>query len=370
MSNPDTTAPRRFSVGRILGAVAIVLFVLILIIVAIFNPFGWKFSEMNLAGDRDDDSSTSETATPLPTPTAEECAPEYVQVAVKRDGSEVRAHPEFENTIRPLIEDHEPIQVILDAELRLIASDAQYLAYRAAERGHWEDANNWEPLVEGGKVVDNACLTEEGKAVFNQLKGDLKEPGAVTTIGQADPTDRNSAITDGKAVVDEEAGLRGDLLAIITTYEDGTQTVRLVRCGNLTFDSNVVPTLPPGKTDNPPRPEEPEKCLPPTPYGTPETGCKDTPDDAPGIAEAPAGAGASADRSAGEDVGPLVQPSAAPYVAPAPVVVAPAPAPGPSPEPVPTLDPVAPPPPPLETAEPTNKPNAPGCVPAPGVPCP
>jgi hypothetical protein len=212
----------------------------------------------------------------------------------------------------------------------------------------------------------DGCVTKA--AVDLDLELGMALAAAKVTPDDVPETAYNSGVADGSVIGDSAAGITGDRSAIQITLPDGRVIWIMARCGNVATQGS--PPLPPGPTDNPPRPT----CE--SAYGPGYTGtwpvCKDPASNDPGPSRnAPVGGGKNADPGPGAHVAPsdMVQPPATLPVNPAapPVVVAtqaPSTPSNPTPAPVPTVDPA-----PAPTAEPSAAPTtAPidTCVPPPG----
>lgn len=270
----------------------------------------------------------SPSASPSPSASAEACGDaRFVQVFVDRANSS-QIEPRYDAKVRPIINNaalsaEQKVEAIQTAEFELAGSNAITLASWAHGAGLYKNANAWPELVEGGKIVDGACLTQKGMALFWKYEGAVL--ASSLEVSQASPDAINSGSDGTTIVVDANPGIGGDLTSIKIILPDGSIFEKLVRCGNMAFPGR--PNLPPGKTDNQKNPAED-----PFPNGKANTG-----------------GGPNADRGPGAQL-QVTQPGSAPYVAPAaPAPTVPTPAPG-NPTPVPTLDPAP---------APTKEPEAP-----------
>jgi hypothetical protein len=243
-----------------LVVVAACLMVALFVVIAVPPFVGWFINNFN-----GDDASASiakpaATSTPSPTPTADDCAPEYVQVEVDRQGT-AKVDPRYEERIRPIVNDSllspdEMADAIRQVEIELSGSNAQTLATWAQGAGLYADPNKWPELVEDGKIINGACLNEAGKMLHAAYKGSITANGTTVEVGQAPANGTNSGINGDTTVVNESSGLRGDLTAVIFTFADGSKLIKLIRCGNVIWI--IAPAvLPPGRTDNPPPPNNP-----------------------------------------------------------------------------------------------------------------
>ncbi len=319
--------------------------------------------------DRDDEDAKAASD-------SDTCETQFKQEVIDRSAT-AKTDPRYQARIQPIIDDtsltsEEREGAIRAVELDLAATNAQTLAFSAMGAGLYEDANDWPELVEGGKIVEGACLNEKGRMLYSKYEGALTAKGVTVEVKPLENPESaiNTGINGETAVIEGTPGVQGDLMAVIITFPDGSKLIKLVRCGNVIFYT-FVPALPPGKTDNPP-PTTTQICVEPTPNGTwPD--CKDDHTDGPGYRDnAPIGEGVNDDLSEGDVTVNPVQPPAEPYVAPAEPEPEPpaAPVPGPDPAPVPVPDPVFTPPPP---EPPAPAPSAPAtvCDPsAPGATCP
>lgn len=181
---------------------------------------------------------------------------------------------------------NQSFQVVLDGLPRDSAESAQAAAIEAAEtnpvfvagiameRGMQDGAH-----VEASSLVDDdGCWTEEGFRLSLMVQGSIES--AAPSLGTAPENGTNSAgDNEGNLVVSADQGIWGDTQALILTHADGTQTVILLRCGNIVF-TTPPPSVPTGPTDNPPVEERPECPLLPPGNGLPpwHPECIDKPD--------------------------------------------------------------------------------------------
>jgi hypothetical protein len=137
--------------------------------------------------------------------------------------------------------------------------------------------------------VDIATLTDsKGCATDATVKLKIGLDVAIATahsitLGEAPANGTNTGVENGKVVSDVGGTISGNRKAIQIVLSDGTTIWIMARCGNIV--TSGPPIFPPGKTDNPPCQETgtcvPVVCPPNLPHGTPATGCKDTPAQAP-----------------------------------------------------------------------------------------
>ncbi len=309
------------------------------------------------------------TPTPKPTPkpsaTATDCGgAQYIQVALDR--SNYMVDPRYQPAVEDVINNNaltpeQKIKGIKNVEIKLAASNAQTLAALAHSVGLHDNASNYKGLVEGGVIVDGACLSEEGKDLLAQYKGAIFAKGVTLEVGEASPEDTNSGINGEVFVVASEPGIVGDRRAIILTLSDGTKVIKMIRCMNFVYPGGMVPpNTPKGQTDNPPPTTETTEEKHPT-EGSYPNGNADT------------GGGTNADSGTGTAL-PVTRPGTETRVdPPAPPVVVAEPQPvtssNPVPAPVPTVDPDPPTAVPAPSAPPSPAPET-GCdASVPGVTC-
>lgn len=173
-----------------------------------------------------------------------------------------------------------------DDEMKAMATDARYLAFRANNLGLMPDTNP-APLL----APDNTCLSQEGTVMWGEVKGALTGTGVtVDTNAQAPTNSYNTGMVNGQPVADSQPGIGGDTTATKYTLRDGSSLYVMHRCGNLALPSQG--NLPKGSTDNrrppgqtpPPPPPGCTTCATTTPPPPGCTNCLDTkvPTQAPG----------------------------------------------------------------------------------------
>lgn len=347
----EPTQTRRRLAKLLAALLAAALFIVILVV-----PFVSWVSNV-YGGDVSASSPTATptpSATPTPTETAEDCAPEFTQVALDRQGSP-KLNPNFEAEVATVVASgiEDPYRAAL---LVTSGHHADLLAAYAHQVGLLDDANQWASFVEDG------CLSQEGQSLYNKLDGAYHIAGMTFSLGEAPANGTNSGVdANGTYGVDSSNGIRGDRTAIEITLPDGSKTWIMLRCGNPVFQAR--PDLPTVPTDNPP------VETPPTP---PQLDSKIPSEGSGARGNANTGTGTSVTPGPGTYVPPveMEQPPATPYVAPAPPApVVPEPAPvtttNPTPAPAPTPDP-APAPAPQPSAPPATDPVT-ECIPIAGI---
>jgi len=282
-------------------------------------------------------SSPEPSPTPSPTASASSapttCAPEFKQVAGNNANNRIDA--DFDTKYAKATVNANNLSA---AQKQLLiensANNAQRLAIWSNAFGLYDDPNNWQPLVAGN------CLSNEGQALFNQMKGALNAVGTTVKEDNAPKDGYNSGINNGTYGVDGSQGISGNRKAIKITLPDGTVVWILVRCGN------VVHQAPP-----PNIPKVPTDQCPPGTVGTPGNclASKDPSQDPAQNGNAGNGGGVNQDPGPGtyQPTKPA-DPPAAPRVNPAPPTVQKTPPPqvntSPSPTPQPTVNPGTQPP--------------------------
>jgi len=337
----------------ILVALAIVLLVAIAVVV-------FSGSAPSIQAKDTKTSLTGPTPLPSPTPEAQECEPEFTQVALDRNGSP-KVNPHFAAEVDAVVASGipDPLQA---AALASAGHNGQLLAVYAHQVGLLEDTTQVATLVEGN------CLSQEGQRLYSKLDGAYHMQGVTFALGTAPETGINSGVDgNGTYGVDAAQGITGDRSAIEITLPDGSKTWIMLRCGNPVFQGRP-PGLPNVPTDNPTPPTPPV-----TPPVTPPTLDTKIPSQGSGPqGNAPVGQGLNDDPTEGEYIAPedMEQPPATPYVPPAPPApVTPAPTTptpsNPTPAPVPTPDPAPAPAPEPEAPAPATPET--GCIPIPNI---
>ena len=250
-----------------------------------------------ISGFIDNSNNPKGASASLPTPSAtaeeettattaavvEQCAPEFAQLALNRNGS-AAVNPNFKAELAAV----EATGVTDPYQSTLLVTgghNASLLALYAHQMGIYADSTVVAPLVDGD------CLSQEGQNLYHQLDGAYHMKGVTFTLGQAPETGTNSGVdANGVYGIDAAQGVRGDRTAIEITLPDGSKTWVMLRCGNPVFQGR--PNLPTVPTDNPAPPAPPTTVTPPPyipPYVPPVVPpTDDSKDDAVSVA-APAG---------------------------------------------------------------------------------
>lgn len=266
------------------------------------------------------DGEGNEEAVPEPN----DCPARFRQVDVGHNHN--RVIDDFQDRYEAFMLDRTPDKrPLMNFLLREAGKSAEVLAFWSSGLGLYDDANAYEPLLEGD------CLSSEGQDLWQMLKGALSSNETEITVDAAPTNGTNSGYENGQFGTAHGPGIAGDTTGIQITREDGTVWI-MFRCGNMVWYV-PPPLLPKVATDDP--------------Y---VRGNADT------------GGGPNDDKGPGEKK-ELEQPGDAPYVPPA--------APTPTPTPVPTVvTPATPTPQPTVTpsAEPPNNGYVPGTAPT-DAPC-
>jgi len=234
-----------------LVVVAACLMVALFVVIAVPPFVGWFINNFN-----GDDASASiakpaATSTPSPTPTADDCAPEFTQVALDRQGSP-KVNPNFQAEYDAVVASGVANQ---ERATLLVTSghNGQLLAAYANQMGLPVD------ISQTAQLLDGTCLSKEGQDLYNQLSGAYHLKDVTFKVVTEVPADAiNSGVdpSTGLYGVDASRGIRGDSKAIEITLPDGSKTWVMFRCGNPVFmapPSNLPKVL----TDNPPPPNNP-----------------------------------------------------------------------------------------------------------------
>lgn len=244
------------------------------------------------------------------------------------------------------------------------AASSQKLLAALGQSGPLLWANAWgmglnPPPAE--RLVAGSCLSPEGQELYWRVSGviDAGNPQFAAAPAAA----FNTGWENGRLVVDQSPGIKGDRKALVVTLRGGGQVFWLVRCGNILFPQ-PPPGVPRGPTDNrPPAPPPPAPPAPP-PMTHPPTVPPMSPPTAPPAVKRPAEdpQPAGNNRIGGGGVAPPVtDPASPPAAGPPPAVYNPPPPPPPE-----TRAPGAGPAP---TGPPPSNKGAPPSDPVQGDPC-
>jgi len=349
-------------------AVAVILALVVIASSILFGMFG-SFNGNNSDASASLKGRTAEpsaTPTPSPTPSAEECEPEFTQIALDRKGSP-KVNPNFQAEYDAVaatgISDPERATLLVTS-----GHNGALLATYAHQVGLFSD-QDVKDTSKVATLIDGNCLSKDGKSLYNKLDGAYHMAGVTfAVVDEAPANGTNSGVdANGNYGVAEGRGITGDRKAIEITLPNGTKTWVMFRCGNPVFLGS--PNLPHVPTDNPP----PVVVVTPPPPAPPHVNPKN-------IAEAPQRTGNLPVQQApnvlpatpemaqpskpADPPAVYVPPAAAPAPTAAPVQTPTGPIAAPTPEPVPVV---------IPPAEPTlpNTPTTPatGCSPAPGRSC-
>lgn len=252
----DTTLQKRDGIAkRLLWAIGIVFVLVVILAVALtglMNGFNGKDALASLTTAT---PTPSATPTPTSTPTADNCTPEFTQVALNRQGS-AKVNPNFDAEVNAAIASGiaDPLRATVLVNSGHDGLSLGIYAHQVGLLGN--DQTQWPSFVEGN------CLSEAGKRLYDKLDGAYHLQGVTFAVGEAPATGNNSGVNaDGTYGVDASSGIGGDRKAIEITLPDGSKTWIMFRCGNPVFTAR--PNLPTVPTDNPPPVVTPPTVVPP-----------------------------------------------------------------------------------------------------------
>ena len=153
------------------------------------------------------------------------------------DHSDGKVDPRFSSSMEPILAQNLNAADFKEATnkvlLELAGTNAQTLAIWANGLGLFDDPNAWQPLVDGGTIVDGGCLSLEGQKLYYQYEGAINASGSAVEQTELPPGMTNSGVVNGQYVVADSPGIDGDTRAIKITLSDGSVMWIMVRCGNI-----------------------------------------------------------------------------------------------------------------------------------------
>ena len=225
----------------IIGIVFVLVVILVVALAGLMNGISGKDASASLTNAS---PTPTATATPTPTPTAANCAPEFTQVTVDRQGT-AKVNPNFGAEVNAAIASgvEDPLRATALVDAGHSGLSLSIYAHQVGLLG--DDQTTWPSYVEGN------CLSQEGQRMYDKLDGAYHLQGVTFAVGEAPATGNNSGVdTNGTYGVDASSGIGGDRKAIEITLPDGSKTWIMFRCGNPVFMGR--PNLPTVPTDNPP----------------------------------------------------------------------------------------------------------------------
>lgn len=237
-----------------------VLFLVIMTVALVAMSF-WapKVDSSSVAVDTGQKVETAAASTNTEPVTLANFNPDFVQVASDNTGNKVDATWESglaQNLLNSGNNYDEAFRLLV---LQRTSTNAHLFAIWANAAGLYGDPNNWQSLVEGGK------LSPDAQKLWWQFSGLVKTAKAKPV--QANSNGVNTGMSNGIYGSASSSGISGDMAASQLDLSNGDSVVALNRCGNLVLPSKPS-SLPSVPTDNPPG----GKGGPPiTPPDTPDT---------------------------------------------------------------------------------------------------